>query len=83
MIKWTALYPVARAAFSLAIAVHSYGMLAPDQITYDYLKGRPMAPSGKMWDEAVAAWRQLPRYEGGGGSLGMGALLHQVNGFIA
>ena len=39
----------------------------PDQITYDYLKGRPMAPSGQMWDEAVAAWRQLPRYGGGAG----------------
>lgn len=37
------------------------GMVAPDQITYDYLKGRPMAPSGKSWDAAVAAWKQLPR----------------------
>ena len=46
----------------------------PDQITYDYLKGRPMAPSGQMWDEAVAAWRQLPRYEGEGeGERGEGA----------
>ena len=45
-------------------------MVAPDQITYDYLKGRPMAPSGEMWDAAVAAWRQLPRYEGGEGGGG-------------
>lgn len=35
------------------------GMIAPDDITFEYLKGRPMAPKGELWDSAVAAWRQL------------------------
>ena len=35
------------------------GMVAPDQTTYDYLKGRPHAPRGLDWDEAVAAWDTL------------------------
>jgi 3-isopropylmalate/(R)-2-methylmalate dehydratase large subunit len=36
------------------------GMIAPDQKTFDYLRGRPYAPEGEMWQRAVAAWRQLP-----------------------
>ena len=36
------------------------GLVAPDETTYAYLKGRPYAPIGKLWDEAVAAWRELP-----------------------
>jgi len=36
------------------------GMIAPDQKTFDYLRGRPYAPEGEMWERAVAAWRQLP-----------------------
>jgi 3-isopropylmalate/(R)-2-methylmalate dehydratase large subunit len=36
------------------------GMIAPDETTFDYLKGRPQAPQGEAWDEAVAQWRQLP-----------------------
>ncbi len=36
------------------------GMIAPDDTTIQYLKGRPMAPSGAAWDAAVARWRQLP-----------------------
>ena len=36
------------------------GLVAPDQTTFDYLQGRPAAPSGAAWDEAVAAWRALP-----------------------
>ncbi|WP_290385677.1 3-isopropylmalate dehydratase large subunit [Paramuribaculum intestinale] len=36
------------------------GMVAPDQTTFDYLRGREFAPSGKEWDEAVAYWRTLP-----------------------
>jgi 3-isopropylmalate/(R)-2-methylmalate dehydratase large subunit len=36
------------------------GMIAPDDVTYEYLAGRPMAPRGLLFDEAVAAWRQLP-----------------------
>ncbi len=35
------------------------GMVAPDDTTFAYIKGRPMAPKGALWDEAVAAWRQL------------------------
>jgi len=35
------------------------GMIAPDDTTFTYLKGREAAPRGKSWDEAVARWRQL------------------------
>jgi 3-isopropylmalate/(R)-2-methylmalate dehydratase large subunit len=40
------------------------GMIAPDQITYDYLKGRPHAPEGADWDAALAYWKTLPTDEG-------------------
>ncbi len=40
------------------------GMVAPDQTTYDYLKGRPHAPEGADWDAAVAYWNTLPTDEG-------------------
>ena len=36
------------------------GLIAPDDKTFDYLKGRPMAPTGADWDAAVASWRTLP-----------------------
>jgi 3-isopropylmalate/(R)-2-methylmalate dehydratase large subunit len=36
------------------------GMIAPDQKTYDYIRGRRYAPKGEMWDRAMASWRQLP-----------------------
>jgi len=36
------------------------GMVAPDQITFDYLKGRPHAPQGADWDAAVEYWKTLP-----------------------
>lgn len=35
------------------------GMVAVDDKTIDYVKGRPMAPKGEMWDRAVESWRQL------------------------
>ncbi|MDR2252567.1 MAG: 3-isopropylmalate dehydratase large subunit [Bifidobacteriaceae bacterium] len=35
------------------------GMVAPDQTTFDYLEGRPHAPAGADWDEALAYWRTL------------------------
>ncbi|MCV7080503.1 3-isopropylmalate dehydratase large subunit [Mycolicibacterium insubricum] len=35
------------------------GMVAPDETTYAYLKGRPHAPKGADWDAAVAAWDRL------------------------
>ncbi|MGV8884309.1 MAG: 3-isopropylmalate dehydratase large subunit [Microbacteriaceae bacterium] len=40
------------------------GMVAPDQITYDYLKGRAHAPEGADWDDAVAYWQTLATDEG-------------------
>ena len=36
------------------------GLIAPDEKTFAYLKGRPMAPAGEAWDKAVAWWRTLP-----------------------
>jgi len=36
------------------------GMIAPDETTFAYLKGRPLAPQGADWDKAVAWWRTLP-----------------------
>ena len=35
------------------------GMIAVDQTTIDYLRGRPFAPDGDLWDEAVTYWRTL------------------------
>ncbi len=36
------------------------GMVAPDETTYAYLKGRPYAPAGAAWGRAVAYWKTLP-----------------------
>ena len=36
------------------------GMVAPDQTTFDYVKGRPFAPKGEAYDRAVAWWKTLP-----------------------
>jgi len=36
------------------------GLVAPDQTTIDYVRGRPMAPTGAAWDKAEAWWRTLP-----------------------
>jgi 3-isopropylmalate/(R)-2-methylmalate dehydratase large subunit len=36
------------------------GLIAPDETTFAYLKGRPMAPKGGSWEQAVAYWRTLP-----------------------
>ncbi len=35
------------------------GMIAADDITIDYFKGRPFAPQGELWDKAVTYWRTL------------------------
>jgi 3-isopropylmalate/(R)-2-methylmalate dehydratase large subunit len=35
------------------------GMIAPDETTFAYLKGRRLAPSGKLWDQALQTWRSL------------------------
>ena len=40
------------------------GMVAADQRTIDYVKGRPFAPTGALWDRAVAQWRTLVTDEG-------------------
>jgi 3-isopropylmalate/(R)-2-methylmalate dehydratase large subunit len=40
------------------------GMIAPDETTFAYLKGRPRAPHGAEWERAVADWRQLATDEG-------------------
>jgi 3-isopropylmalate/(R)-2-methylmalate dehydratase large subunit len=37
-----------------------YGMIAPDEETFAYLDGRPYAPKGVLWEQAVADWRTLP-----------------------
>ena len=36
------------------------GLIAPDETTFDYLKGRPMAPKAGAWEQAVAYWKTLP-----------------------
>ncbi|MEV6097952.1 3-isopropylmalate dehydratase large subunit [Nocardia sp. NPDC051981] len=40
------------------------GMVAPDEVTYEFLKGRPHAPEGADWEAAVAAWDALKTDEG-------------------
>ncbi|GAA3306926.1 3-isopropylmalate dehydratase large subunit [Glutamicibacter nicotianae] len=40
------------------------GMIAPDETTFEYVKGRPHAPEGEDWDAAVADWKQLHTDEG-------------------
>ncbi|MAF30186.1 MAG: isopropylmalate isomerase, partial [Croceicoccus sp.] len=40
------------------------GLIAPDEKTFAYLKGRQMAPKGADWDKALAWWKTLPTDEG-------------------
>jgi 3-isopropylmalate/(R)-2-methylmalate dehydratase large subunit len=40
------------------------GMIAPDETTFEYMKGRQFAPFGEQWDTKVAEWRQLTTDEG-------------------
>ena len=42
------------------------GLIAPDQTVFDYVQGRPYAPTGEAWDEAVDWWRSLATDEGAG-----------------
>lgn len=35
------------------------GFIAPDEVTFAYLKGKPYAPQGEEWDKAVTAWKEL------------------------
>jgi 3-isopropylmalate/(R)-2-methylmalate dehydratase large subunit len=36
------------------------GMVAPDETTFAYLKGKPFAPQGELWDKAMAYWKSIP-----------------------
>jgi 3-isopropylmalate/(R)-2-methylmalate dehydratase large subunit len=40
------------------------GLIAPDEKTYEYIKGRKFAPQGEAWDKAVEFWKTLPTDEG-------------------
>lgn len=40
------------------------GLVAPDETTFEYVKGRPHAPEGEEWEQAVEYWRTLPTDEG-------------------
>jgi 3-isopropylmalate/(R)-2-methylmalate dehydratase large subunit len=40
------------------------GLVAPDETTFEYLKGRPFAPKGKQWEAALRYWRTLPTDQG-------------------
>ncbi|MFY9287525.1 MAG: 3-isopropylmalate dehydratase large subunit [Alphaproteobacteria bacterium] len=40
------------------------GLIAPDETTFAYLKGKPKAPKGEAWDQAVAYWKTLPSDKG-------------------
>jgi len=40
------------------------GLIAPDETTFEYVKGRPMAPKGGQWEQAVAYWQSLPSDKG-------------------
>lgn len=36
-----------------------YGLVAPDEVTFDYIKGRPFAPKGELFEQAIAYWKTL------------------------
>ena len=40
------------------------GMIAPDETTFNYLRGRPLAPKGEEWDRALSYWKTLKSDEG-------------------
>ena len=40
------------------------GLIAPDEKTFEYIKGRPKAPTGEAWDQAMAYWKTLKSDEG-------------------
>lgn len=40
------------------------GLIAPDETTFEYAKGRPMSPKGAAWEQAIEYWRTLPSDEG-------------------
>ena len=40
------------------------GLIAPDETTFEYLRGRPLAPKGGAWEQALAYWKTLPSDKG-------------------
>ena len=44
--------------------VELFGVVAPDETTFNYLRGREFAPSGAKFDEAIADWRTLRTDDG-------------------
>ncbi len=40
------------------------GLIAPDEVTFEYIKGRPRAPKGAAWEAALATWKSLKTDEG-------------------
>ena len=40
------------------------GLVAPDDVTYQFLADKPLAPKGAAWEQALARWRQLPTDDG-------------------
>ena len=42
------------------------GMVAPDETTFNYLKGRDLAPKGEAWDKALAYWKTLKQIQAHG-----------------
>ncbi len=40
------------------------GMVAPDEVTFEYLHGREFTPKGRDWDQAITKWKSLPTDEG-------------------
>src|SRR5437879_8260091 len=40
------------------------GLIAPDDVTFQYLAGRPHVPKGAAWDQALERWRKLPTDDG-------------------
>jgi 3-isopropylmalate/(R)-2-methylmalate dehydratase large subunit len=41
-------------------AAARFGMVAPDDTTFEYLHGRPFAPAGRLWEQALTYWKTLP-----------------------
>ena len=58
------------------------GLVAPDETTFAYLKGRPYAPKGAAWEQALAYWKTLPSDPGAqlrqGGALDAAEIAPQV-----
>ncbi len=40
------------------------GMIAPDDVTFDYIKGRPLAPAGELWEKSVKEWQNFTSDDG-------------------